>query len=69
MPDAMLHFHKMMQELQAAEEAMVENHKSMNDYLEQMIASSKKLYSRPINDVDYDQDSKFRIFRLKLMLF
>lgn len=54
----MLHFHRMMQELQAAEEAMVENHKSMNDFLDHMISKSKQLYTRPTNNVDYDQDGR-----------
>lgn len=58
MPDNLLHFHKMMQELQAAEEAMVENHRSMHEYLEQTISRSQQLYTS-CNTVDYDQDGMY----------
>lgn len=57
MPDDMLNFHKIMSDLQAAEEAMVENHKMVNEFCEQMLVKSKQLYNRA-NNVDYDQESE-----------
>lgn len=58
MPDDMLNFHKMMADLEASEEAMVENHKTMIDYMKQAIEKSQQLYMRA-NTVDYDTDGEF----------
>lgn len=67
MPDDMLNFHKMMSDLQASEEAMVENHKLINEFFDQMLVKSKQLYNRA-NTVDYDQDGTFLLLILYEMI-
>lgn len=46
---------EVVSELVRSEEAMVDNHKTIVDFLDDMILKSKELYART-NAVDYDQD-------------
>lgn len=51
-------FHEVIDELQRAEEEVLDNHKAVSDYLQLAVDRSKQLLSIT-RDVDYDQDGQF----------
>lgn len=57
MSDELLDQHAAISELQQAEELVVDQHKAMNEFIQEFLPESLKLYNQT-NYVDYDQDSK-----------
>lgn len=60
MPDDLLNFHQAVSDLQAYEEEMLDNHKSVNEFLVEAIDQASQLYNTA-NNVEYDQDGEFKI--------
>lgn len=56
----MLNQHAVISDLQQTEEILVEQHKAMNDFLQQFLPESQRLQNET-NYVEYDQDSKFKL--------
>lgn len=58
MPDDLLNFHQAVSDLQAFEEDMIDNHKTVNEFLTVALHHASQLYSTA-NNVEYDQDGKY----------
>ncbi|GLV45038.1 Kinesin-like protein at 10A [Carabus blaptoides fortunei] len=56
MPDDLLNFHQAVSDLQAFEEEMIDNHKTVNEFLALALHHASQLYSTA-NNVEYDQDA------------
>lgn len=58
MSDELLDQHAAISELQQAEELVVDQHKAINEFIQEFLPESLKLYNQT-NYVDYDQDSEY----------
>lgn len=56
----LLNQHAVISDLQQTEEILVDQHKAMNEFLQQFLPESQKLH-HTTNYVEYDQDSKWSI--------
>lgn len=58
MSDELLDQHAAISELQQAEELVVDQHKAINEFIQEFLPESLKIYNQT-NYVDYDQDSEY----------
>lgn len=58
----MYNFHEAIDEMQRAEEEVLDNHKAITDYMQHTLQRCNQLLSIT-RDVDYDQDGMFQIHK------